>query len=491
MATENQAVGTFSEFADNILPRIKKQGYNTIQLMAIMEHPFYGSYGYHVSSFFAPSSRFGTPEEFKLLVEKAHEMGLAVIIDLVHSHAVKNFNECFTKFDGSEDMYFHAGDKGYHKLWDSMLFNYEKPEVLQFLLSNVRYWLEEFNLDGFRFDGITSMLYLHHGHHIDFDNYEKYFDAVDGDAFLYLQLANKLIHSINPHAISIAEDMSGMPGLGLPQEIGGLGFDYRLGMGIPDYWIKILKEQKDEEWDLDQLWQELSSRRHEENTIAYCESHDQALVGDKTIAFRLMDKEMYWHMHKDDGHPVVSRGMALHKMIRLITILVGGESWLNFIGNEFGHPEWIDFPREGNNWSYQHARRQWSLVDDNDLKYQYLNSFDEAMVKLSVEENVLSAEPAKLLNIDSQNMVMAFERAGLVCVFNFNVKNSLTDYLQGVPFAGSWQILLSSDEPRFGGGGHQDLAMSYPSKPNSSHGCSDALELYLISRSAIVLKVKR
>jgi len=490
MATEKHAVGTYREFQANVLPRVKALGYNTLQLMAVMEHPFYGSYGYHVSSMFAPTSRFGTPDEFKALVEQAHEMGLAVIIDLVHSHAVKNFNEGMDRFDGSESMYFCAGEKGYHKLWDSLLFNYQKPEVIQFLLSNVRYWLEEFNIDGFRFDGVTSMLYLHHGHYIDFDNYEKYFKDVDVEAFFYLQLANKLIHTIKPNAMSVAEDMSGMPGLGLAPEIGGLGFDFRLGMGIPDYWIKVIKEKSDEEWDLHQLWHELSSRRHEENTIAYCESHDQALVGDKTLAFRLMDKEMYYHMHVDDKNPIISRGIALHKMIRLITLGAGGEAWLNFIGNEFGHPEWIDFPREGNGWSYQHARRQWSLVDNLELKYKYLNAFDQAMLELCSRERLLESGPARLINIDTNNKVLAFERAGLVMVFNFNVDKSLTDYGLGVPHSGSWKILLSSDELRFGGGGHQDLIMNYPTKEYSAHGSSTSLELYLISRSALVLKVQ-
>ena len=385
MAQEKEGLGTYKEFAENVLPRIKELGYNAIQLMAVQEHPYYGSFGYHVSNFFAPSSRFGNPEDLKAMINKAHEMGIAVIMDVVHSHAVKNYAEGINQFDGSEDQYFHPGGRGE--------------------LSNLTYWVEEFHFDGFRFDGVTSMLYFHHGEGVSFDHYDKYFkDGVEWDAITYLQLANHIVHELNPNAITIAEDMSGMPGSCRTIEDGGLGFDYRLAMGLPDYWIKILKHKKDEEWNLHELWHTLGNRRYKEKNVAYAESHDQALVGDKTLAFWLMDKEMYRHMEVGRDNPIIDRGIALHNMIRLITAVVGGEAYLNFMGNEFGHPEWVDFPREGNNWSYKHARRQWSLADYDRLKYQYLNNFDKAMVRLLKEERIPLALPAKELNIDSTNI---------------------------------------------------------------------------------------
>ncbi len=344
MAQEKEGVGTYKEFTKNILPRIKKAGYNAIQMMAIQEHPYYGSFGYHVSNFFAPSSRFGTPEDLKKLIKTAHGMGIAVILDIVHSHTVKNTVEGINQFDGSDSQYFHPGERGEHPQWDSKIFDYGKTEVLRFLLSNLKYWMEEFHFDGFRFDGVGSMMYYHHGNEPITDR-DKYFkQGVEWDAVTYLQLANHLIHSINPNAISIAEDVTGMPGLTSPVEEGGLGFDYRLGMGIPDFWIKLLKEYQDENWDINFMWQVLNDRLTHVKTVAYAESHDQALVGDKTLAFRLMDKEMYWHMQKDDPDLQIDRGMALHKMIRLFTISLGGNAWMNFMGNEFGHPEWIDFP---------------------------------------------------------------------------------------------------------------------------------------------------
>jgi 1,4-alpha-glucan branching enzyme len=129
--------------------------------------------------------------------------------------------------------------------------------------------------------------------------------------------ANQLVHKINPHAISIAEDVSGMPGLCRPTIEGGLGFDYRLSMAVPDMWIKLLKEKTDEDWDLGSICFTLTNRRHREKSICYCESHDQALVGDKTLAFWLMDKEMYTNMSDlTPFTPVIDRGLALHKMIR-------------------------------------------------------------------------------------------------------------------------------------------------------------------------------
>jgi 1,4-alpha-glucan branching enzyme len=482
MAQEHEGVGTYREFADKILPRIKEGGYNAIQLMAIMEHPYYGSFGYHVSNFFAASSRFGTPEDLKYLVNKAHEMGITAIMDIVHSHAVKNLSEGLNEFDGTDDQYFHPGGRGYHEGWDSKLFNYGKWEVKKFLLSNVRFWLEEFHFDGYRFDGVTSMLYFHHGH-TAFDSYDKYFkEGVDWDAVTYLQLANEVIHEFKKDSISIAEDVSGMPGLCRKPEEGGCGFDFRLGMGIPDFWIKILKEKQDEDWDIYEMWSVLSNRRYKEKTIAYAESHDQALVGDKTIAFWLMDKEMYFHMHVNDQHHVIDRGLALHKMLRLITIGLGGEGYLTFMGNEFGHPEWVDFPREGNNWSHKYARRQWSLADNKELKYQYLLKWDEAMINLIKQHKVLASQSGRQIHMDGYNKVIGFERADLIFIFNFSTSNSIFGYKFWVPEEGTYRIILNSDKKEFGGFDRVDDTIDYSTDENQQ------LSVYLTNRTALVLK---
>jgi 1,4-alpha-glucan branching enzyme len=482
MSGEDERVHTYREFADHILPRIANGGYNTIQLMAIQEHPYYGSFGYHVSSFFAPSSRFGTPDDLKYLVDKAHGLGIAVLLDIVHSHAVKNEAEGLKNFDVSGGQYFLSGSRGQHPDWDSCCFDYGRDEVIEFLLSNVRWWLDEYHFDGFRFDGVTSMLYFHRGHE-PFDNLGAYFGpSVDHDAVSYLQLANRVIQEVKPGAIVIAEDMSGMPGLCRPVDEGGIGFTHRLAMGIPDYWIKLIKERKDEDWRMGDMWYTLTNRRYGEPHIAYCESHDQALVGDKTLSFRLMDSEMYWHMNKNDQSLVIDRGMALHKMIRLVSLAAGGEGWLNFMGNEFGHPEWIDFPREGNGWSYKYCRRQWSLVDNQDLRFTYLAAFDKAMVELAERSHVLSVPYATPLQIDEQNQVLAFRRGPLIFVFNWSGEKAIPDYLLESSEPGEWRIVLDSDEQRFGGLGRQDCTMHHFTNKDGK------LSLYLLPRTAIVLQ---
>ncbi len=484
MGGEEPRVHTYREFADTVMPRISKAGYNTVQLMAVQEHPYYGSFGYHVSSFFAPCSRFGTPEDLKYLIDTAHGLGIAVLLDVVHSHAVKNLAEGLNNFDGSGHQYFHDGPLGDHPGWDSKCFDYGRPEVRQFLLSNVRYWLEEFRFDGFRFDGVTSMLYFSRGMRA-FGSYDDYFGPdADEDAILYLKLANTLIQEMKPGAIVIAEDMSGMPGLCRPIDEGGVGFSHRLAMGVPDHWIKLLKHSQDEEWNMAELWGMLANRRHGEATIAYAESHDQALVGDKTLAFWLMDKERYWHMGKNDPHPVIERGIALHKLIRLVTLAIGGEGWLSFMGNEFGHPEWLDFPREGNDWSYHYCRRQWSLVDNPELKYGWLAEFDRELMELARTTKLLTTPPAQILLIDEDRKIIVAERANLIFVFNFSVGGSAVDYSVHVPGLETRELIFDTDQPQTGGHGRIDHAFDYPV---SSDGL---MKIYSPSRSGLVFAKK-
>ncbi len=494
MAQETEGVGSYTEFRDKVLPRIAADGYNAIQIMAIQEHPYYGSFGYHVSSFFAPSSRFGTAAELKALVDDAHSRGIAVIMDIVHSHAVKNENEGLGRLDGTPDQYFHHDQaRRNHPAWDSLCFDYGKNEVLHFLLSNCKYWLEEFHFDGFRFDGVTSMLYYDHGLGKAFGGYADYYDGgQDTDAIVYLTLANKLIHQVRPHAITIAEEMSGMPGLALPFRDGGIGFDYRMAMGVPDFWIKTLKEKRDDDWHPTSIFWELTNRRADEKTISYVESHDQALVGDKTVIFRLIDAKMYWHMCVDDNDFDVSRGIALHKMIRLVTLATINGGYLNFMGNEFGHPEWIDFPREGNGWSYKYARRQWDLVDRQDLKYRYLNAFDNAMIGLVSHVHNFQAKPVRKLWEKDDDQVLAFMRGDLLFVFNFSPVNSYNGYGILAP-AGCYVPVLSTDDPAFGGFGNIDLTVKHLTQPDPLFEPAgvERLPLYLPARTALVLKKKR
>ena len=486
MAQEKQGVGTYREFCENVLPRIRDLGYNTLQIMAIMEHPYYGSFGYQVSSFFAPCSRYGTPNGLKELIDTAHGMGIAVLLDVVHSHAVKNTAEGINEFDGTTYQFFHEGERGEHPAWGTKLFNYDKNEVLHFLLSNLKFWLDEFHFDGFRFDGVTSMIYHDHGLGTAFTDYGKYFSMnTDTEALTYLQLANELIRQVNPNAITVAEDMSAMPGMCLPIKDGGIGFDYRLAMGQPDLWVKLLKNTRDEDWDMWQIWHELTSRRVKEKYVAYVESHDQALVGDKTLMFRMCDSSMYTDMSRLSDSLVVERGIALHKMIRMLTMSVGGEGYLNFMGNEFGHPEWIDFPREGNGWSYFYCCRQWSLADDHNLKYSFLLEFDRAMVTLLEQRGVLK-QTQKCLSIDNEAKVIVFERGGLTFAFNFSPQTSYEGYWLTVPSAGKYKVALSTDERVFGGWDRISEEYIYTAKkhPDGSY----KFQIFIPPRTAFCLE---
>jgi len=487
MAQKDGKVGSYREFTERIIPRIAAAGYNTIQLMAVQEHPYYGSFGYHVANFFAASSRFGTPEELKELVDTAHGAGLAVVMDIVHSHSVRNETEGLSRFDGTLWQYFHDGPRGEHSAWDSRCFDYGKFQVLHFLLSNCRFWLDEYRFDGFRFDGITSMLYLHHGLGDVFEFYDQYFDdTVDEDAVTYLILANKLIHTLRPDAISIAEDISGMPGLAFPNAEGGMGFDCRFAMGVPNLWVHMLEKVSDEHWHMGHIYHELTNRRKEEKTVSYAESHDQAIVGDKTIISWLIDSAIYDHMHIEKENHLVSRGIALHKLIRFITLCTSGAGYLNFMGNEFGHPEWIDFPREGNNWSYHYARRQWQLADDPNLRYHFLGRFDRDMIALAKQFGILKTPGPCLLYEHNEHKVIAFERASLLFVFNFHPSSSYADYSIRIP-EGEYRMIFDSDAAKYGG-----ESRLLPVQHHSTHLTKEnqhVISLYLPTRTVLVLEM--
>ena len=489
MAQEREGIGTYREFADFNLERIKSLGYNAVQLMAVMEHPYYASFGYQVSSFFAASHWYGEPDDLKALVDKAHSLGMYVLLDVVHSHACANVGEGLNLFDGTEDQYFLPGERGNHPAWGSKLFNYAKHEVIHFLLSNLKFWQEEYHFDGFRFDGVTSMIYQNHGLGENFTDYSQYFGLnTNVDALTYLQLANELIHEVNPFAVTIAEDMSGMPGMALPIRSGGIGFDYRLSMGIPDFWIRLLKDVPDRQWDMGRLWYELTTRRPQEKNVGYCESHDQALVGDKTLIFRMADAEMYTGMDKAYHSLAIDRAIALHKMIRFITLALGSEAYLNFMGNELGHPEWIDFPREGNGWSHHYARRQWSLAENGYLKYEWLERFDREMLKFARKYRVMTKPAAANLWMDEKNKLLAFAKGDLIYLFNFSPDASPTDFFvpAHITGEGQYRAVFTTDRIEFGGQDRVSERYVYTAKPVPDKGVG--FTVYLPSRTAIVFR---
>lgn len=488
ISSEEEKINSFRAFADEVLPRIKKDGYNVVQLMAIMQHPYYGSFGYHVANFFAVSSWFGNPDDLKYLIDQAHRMGIAVLMDLVHSHASKNQAEGLAFFDGTQEQFFYSGARGYHPTWDSMCFDYSKTSVLHFLLSNLKYWLEEYHFDGFRFDGITSMLFWDHGMGTAFTDYKKYFSLnTNIDAITYLTLATDLVHSLSPNALLIAEDMSGLPGLCLPPADCGIGFDYRLAMGVPDLWIRNMAKD-DHDWSVDEIYYELTTHRPGEKRIAYAESHDQALVGDKTLFFWLADAEAYWHMSKEDDSYLIDRAVALHKMIRFITLTTGADGYLNFMGNEFGHPEWIDFPRAGNGWSYYYARRQWHLADDQNLQYDYLLAFDQAMIHLAKKTNLMGPKNIQLLCQDKSRMLLAYRNNSYVFLFNFHPTDSVERFALPIHRKGHYKVVFSTDRKAFGGYGRIDEAQIYETEPFQQADFAQGIRIYVPARTGMVLR---
>lgn len=489
MAQEREGIGSYREFADNNLQRIAELGYNTVQLMAVLEHPYYASFGYQVSNFFAASAWYGEPDDLKYLINKAHQLNLFVLLDIVHSHACPNVGEGLNEMDGTQEQYFMEGDRGKHSAWGTMCFNYGKHEVIHFLLSNLKFWQDEYHFDGFRFDGVTSMIYQDHGLGSAFASYDQYFGLnTNVDAITYLQLANELVHAVNPFAITIAEEMSGMPGMAIPIRSGGVGFDYRLSMGLPDFWIKLLKETRDEDWDMHKLWYEMTTRRPKEKNIGYCESHDQALVGDKTLIFRMADAEMYTGMDKAYHSPVIDRAIDMHKLIRFSTLILASDGYLNFMGNEFGHPEWIDFPREGNGWSYKYARRQWSLAENGYLKYQWLESFDRAMLKFVRKYRVMSKPQAISLWIDQPRKLLAFSKGDLIYLFNFSTTQSVTDFFLHTHTIGdgNFRAIFSSDDAEFGG--QERVSKEYIYRSENRPDMGTGFEVYIPCRTAVVFQ---
>ena len=488
MAQEHGHVGSYMEFAQDTLNWVKEEGYNTIQMMAIQEHPYYASFGYQVTNLFAPSSRYGTPDELRFLINKAHEMGIAVILDVVHSHACPNIGEGLNLQDGSDYQYFLSGERGWHSAWKTRIFNYGKDEVIHLLLSNLKYWQEEFHFDGFRFDGVTSMMYEDHGLGVAYTDYSAYYSYnTNVDARIYLSMANQLIHEVNDKAITIAEDVSGFPGMGLPLKDGGMGFDYRLSMGVPDMWIKLTKDQDQNDWDMFYLWHELTTARPGEKTIAYCESHDQAMVGDKTLIFRMADAEMYTGMDKEYHSITIDRAIDMHKLIRLLTCSLANSGYLTFMGNEFGHPEWIDFPREGNNWSYHYARRQWSLVKTGAYKYSWLAEFEKAMLAMIKDNEVLGHGFGQSIWLDNEKKVIIFKRNELIFAFNLHPSWSQDGFFIATVDEKKYQVILSSDDAEFGGFERIDKDYIYQAKESDN---GKGFRIYLPCRTALVLKKK-
>ncbi len=472
------SVGSYAAFARDILPRIRDAGYTVVQLMGIPEHPLYKSFGYQVSNYFAPSSRFGLPDDFKALVDEAHRLGLAILLDITHSHAAPNTEQGIARYDASA--YFFA-DKD--NQWGTLSFDYGKEMTRRFLLSNCRWWMEEFHVDGFRFDAVGNMIYRDHGFGDDFSHVGRCFYTADGsnrvdeDGVLYLELANTLIHELKPQSLTVAEEFSGMPGMTSPTRDAGLGFDYRFAMGIPDFWGKFIKEGR----PIGTLWHEMTNHRRYERTISYVACHDQCINGKDAMIWRLIGDEMHTHMSRFTDSWNTSRGLALYKLMRLATLTTAAHGYLNFMGDEFGHPEWID--------GEAYAHRQWHLTERDDLKYADLAAFDrDCLLHIVRRHPEQFREQVRLRHLDEEDRILAFERGRLFCAFNFHELRSRPS-LEVWTTPGKYVETLSTDEDRYAG--HSNLTVTEPPVEHFSDPASGATEqritLYLPPLTALVL----
>ncbi|CED82984.1 1,4-alpha-glucan branching enzyme/starch branching enzyme II [Phaffia rhodozyma] len=406
------AIGTFEEFEKNVLWRVKAGGYNTLQLMGIMEHPYYASYGYQVSSFFAVSSRFGSIASLTSLIDAAHKQGIRVILDVVHGHSCTNDMESLNMFNGTRGMYFSEDSKGDHPIWGTAVN---------------QSWT---------------------------GNYGQYFSSdTDHAGVEYFMLANHIIKTLFPFVTTIAEDTAGFPTLALSTDIGGLGFDYRLTLGPAYHLFHLLKTEPDDaNWSVRDIVASLGNRRLQlgEKTIAFVESHDQCIEGGKTMSQWLFDDEIYTQMSVfQTPTPKVERAMALHKMLRLMVFAFAGEGYMNFMGNEFGHPEWLVFPSVQNGFHTTHCRRQWDLADfSRDLRYRDLARFDREMLEAEERGQWGSAELGHVWTQDEDSRLVVFTRANHLFIFNWNTKLPAKDDNLPIPepwaLEGQYRIELST-----------------------------------------------
>ncbi|KAI8557559.1 hypothetical protein RHMOL_Rhmol04G0020000 [Rhododendron molle] len=439
-------IASFNDFTEKVLPYVKEAGYNVIQLIGLVEHKDYFTIGYRVTNLYAVSSRYGTPDDFKRLVDEAHGLGLLVFLDIVHSYSAADEMVGLSLFDGSNDCFFHTGKRGHHKFWGTRMFKYGDVDVLHFLLSNLNWWVVEYHIDGLQFHSLASMIYTHNGFASLSGDMEEYCNQyVDKDALMYLILANEILHALHPKIITIAEDATLYPGLCEPTSQGGLGFDYFVNLSASEMWSSLLGNVPDCDWNMSKIVSTLIGNKHSaDKMLLYAENHNQSISGGCSFGEILLGEP---REHASDRKASILRGSSLHKMIRLISFTIGGHAYLNFMGNEFGHPK--------------------------------------DMMNVDEKERILSRGLPNIHHVNDTTMVISYLRGPLLFIFNFHPTTSYERYSVGVEEAGEYQVILNSDEKRYGGQAliEQD---QYIRKTVSKRmdGLRNCLEVPLPNRSA-------
>jgi 1,4-alpha-glucan branching enzyme len=459
---------TYAELADRLIPYVKQMGFSHLELLPVMEHPFSGSWGYQVTGFYAPTSRFGKPEEFKGFVDACHRNGIGVILDWVPGHFPKDAY-ALANFDGTA-LYEHADPRqGEHRDWGTLIFNYGRSEVRNFLLANALYWLDEYHVDGLRVDAVASMLYLDYSRQAGQWVPNRFGGRENLDAIAFLRQLNTLTHAEYPGSITIAEESTSWPSVSRPTYVGGLGFTYKWNMGWMNDILEYVKQDP-----IHRRWH----HRHVTFSLLYAFSenfilpfsHDEVVHGKGS---------MFGKVPGDDWQ----KAATLRALYGFMYSHPGKK--LMFMGCEFG---------QGREWNYDHSL-DWHLLDQRfhgGLK-QYVRDLNRVYTSEPALHE-LDFDPAGFQWIDcndNENSVISYLRRGksgevIVAIVNFTPVPR-DGYRIGVPSAGAFTELINSDSDAYDGSNLGNQGVAFP-EPVPSHGFEQSLRLNLPPLGFLLLK---
>lgn len=460
---------SYHELAQELPKYCRELGFTHVELMPVMEHPFYGSWGYQLTGYFAPSSRYGSPQDFMFLVDALHQAGIGVILDWVPSHFPSD-EHGLGYFDGTH-LYEHPDPrKGFHKDWNSLIFNYGRNEVRSFLISNALYWLDKYHIDGLRVDAVASILYLDYSRNHGEWEPNEFGGRENLDAISFIKDFNDAVHTQQPHTFTVAEESTAFPGVTAPTYEGGLGFDLKWMMGwMHDTLSYFQKDPMYRSWHQGQLAFSIHYAFSEKFVLPL--SHDEVVYGKNSLINKMPGDE--WQKFAN---------------LRLLFSYMWGHPGgkLLFMGGEFGQQhEWRhDFSLD---W---HEHEQGNLQQGVSVLLQELNQLYQT--EPALYQNNYAPEGFEWVDFnDMSNSVFCWLRKGsdtkeqLLFIGNFT-PNVLKNYRVGVPQSGRYAELFNSDDWKYGGSGVRNTNLE--TAPVSRHGREHSLSLKLPPLGVVVLK---